>query len=1381
TDKESHKYNLIKGLKKLLNFEFDQISCISTGRMVVSSITQTSHTLVFFVNGKKVEDGCVDPETTLLYYLRNKLRLIGTKLGCAEGGCGACTVMVSKYDRKSNKVIHLPVNACLAPVCAMHGLAVTTVEGIGSTKTKLHPVQERIAKAHGSQCGFCTPGMVMSMYTLLRNSPKPTMSEIEVAFQGNLCRCTGYRPIIEGYRTFTEEWERAQNINKISPTNGVCGMGDQCCKLQNGNKETAGDEEVLFRTSEFTPYHPSQEPLFPPELKLFDIYDKQFLVIRGQNITWYRPNTLSELLKLKQSFPSARIVVGNTEVGVEMKFKQLIHPVIIQPTQLPEMNAIEETEKGVKIGASATLNDIQSFLKQQMGVHSEHKTRIFRAAVEMLKWFAGKQIRSVGALGSNIMTGSPISDMIPLLLAARAELEFRSRDRGARKVILDNNFFIGYRKSVAKPDEVLMSIFIPFTTKHQHFKAYKQARRREDDIAIVNEAVNVTFQPGTNIIADIKFGFGGMSFKPVTAPRTEKNLKGLPWNRDTLEVAYNNLLEDLPLDPGAPGGMVRYRRSLTMSLFFKAFLAISQELQKYIPNIELHPTELSSIGECTYNELKSSQYFTVVPETQEKDDSLRRPIIHTSAYKQATGEAIYCDDIPRIEGELYCAFVLSTKPHANITKIDETQALSMEGVHGFVSGKDIGKAFTWGVVEHDEHVFYSDTVTAQGQIIGLVAAETQMIAQKAAKAVKIDYEELKPVIISIEDAIKHKSFFNYSRTMLRGDVERVFREAPNVLEGQCRLGGQEHFYLETQGCIVIPKPEDDEIKIYSSTQNPTEISRMVSQALGISENKVITKVKRLGGGFGGKETRGSLLALPLAVAARKFNRPMRCMLDRHEDIMMTGTRHPFLYKYKIAFDEEGKILGCDAELYSNAGYAADLSLSIMDRALTHFENAYNIPVCRVIGYACRTNLPSNTAFRGFGGPQGMYLAESMAQHIADHLKRDPARIRELNLYKEGDVTFYNQKLVHCTLEQCWRQCMESSGYHKRREMVRTFNGMNRYKKRGLSILPTKFGIAFTVPFLNQGGALVLIYLDGSVLLSHGGVEMGQGLHTKMVQVASRALGIPVERIHISDTATDKVPNTSPTAASAGSDLNGMAVMEACEILKERLKPYKERNPGGTWDDWVRSAYFDRVSLAATGFHKTPDLGYNWATGEGNLFNYYTYGAACSEVEVDTLTGDHRVLRTDIVMDLGESLNPAIDIGQIEGGFMQGYGLFVLEELVHSPTGETYTRGPGTYKIPGFGDIPAEFNVSLLKGVSNPRAVYSSKAVGEPPLFLASSVFFAIKEAIKAAREENNIPENFFTLDAPATAAKIRMACEDNITAKLEEPEPGSFKPWNVVT
>ncbi|XP_039429165.1 xanthine dehydrogenase [Culex pipiens pallens] len=1328
--------------------------------------------LVFFVNGKKVIEPNPDPECTLLVYLRDKLRLCGTKLGCAEGGCGACTVMISRIDRTAGtcgRVHNLAANACLTPVCSVHGMAVTTVEGIGSTRTRLHPVQERLAKAHGTQCGFCTPGIVMSMYALLRNSAVPSMKELEVAFQGNLCRCTGYRPILEGYKTFTKEFG--------------CAMGDKCCKNQNGTSNGCGVEvdDKLFDVSEFKPFDPTQEPIFPPELKLSDSLDVESLVFRSSKTCWYRPTKLDHLLTLKKKHPDAKIIVGNTEVGVEVKFKHFEYPVLVYPTQIAELTQLERVDGGLKVGSSVTLVEMERVMREEIDKLPESETRLYRAIVDMLHYFAGKQIRNMASVGGNIMTGSPISDLNPIFTAAAIELEVASLDGGVRKVRMGDGFFTGYRKNVIRPDEVLVSLFIPKTNQDLHFIAYKQAKRRDDDIAIVNGAFQVLFKQGTDIVEQIHLAFGGMAPTTVLAKKTAAALVGQKWDKALVEKANDLMVEELPLSPSAPGGMIPYRRSLTLSLFFKAYLAISEVLGKTVAGREpIQDREKS--GANTFHTLvpKSAQLFEKVANDQPITDPIRRPQVHASAFKQVTGEAVYCDDIPKYSNELYLALVISSKAHAKVLSIDPTEALAMEGVHRFFSADDLcSEGNTCGPVFHDEFVFWKDVVTSQGQLLGAIVAENQSIAQKAARKVKIAYEELTPVIVTIEDAIAKGSYYpGYPKSIVQGDIEQGFKQAYKIVEGDCRLGGQEHFYLETQACVAVPK-DSDEIEVFSSSQHPTEVQQHVAKALGIPSCKVVSRVKRLGGGFGGKESRAAMLAVPVALAAYKLQRPVRCMLDRDEDMAITGTRHPFYFTYKVGVDKDGRLLAADFKAYNNAGYSMDLSFSVLERAMFHIQNSYKVPNLRVQGWVCKTNLPSNTAFRGFGGPQGMLAAETMMHHVARALGRDYVELVELNLYKEGDKTHYNEPIENCNVKKCWEEVIKSSRFQERRAEVEQFNQQNRWRKRGISLVPTTFGIAFTAVHLNQSGALIHVYSDGAVLLSHGGTEMGQGLHTKMIQVAATTLKVPFEKIHISETSTDKVPNTSPTAASAGSDLNGMAVLNACKVINERLEPYKKQFPDKDWNFWVNKAYFDRVSLSATGFYATPGIGYDFGTNSGNPFNYFTFGASVSEVEIDCLTGDHQVIRTDIVMDLGSSLNPAIDIGQIEGGFMQGYGLFTLEEMVYSPTGTVYSRGPGVYKIPGFADIPGEFNVSLLTGAPNPRAVYSSKAVGEPPVFLASSTFFAIREAISAARKEENLDDDF-NLVSPATSSRIRMACQDSITKKFVEAAPETITPWNVM-
>uniref|UniRef100_A0A4X1TB92 Xanthine dehydrogenase/oxidase n=1 Tax=Sus scrofa TaxID=9823 RepID=A0A4X1TB92_PIG len=1328
----------------------------------------TADELVFFVNGKKVVEKNADPETTLLAYLRRKLGLRGTKLGCGEGGCGACTVMFSKYDRLQDKIVHFSANACLAPICSLHHVAVTTVEGIGSTKTRLHPVQERIAKSHGSQCGFCTPGIVMSMYTLLRNQPEPTVEEIEDAFQGNLCRCTGYRPILQGFRTFAKD-------------GGCCGgSGDtpNCCLNQKKDHKVTLSPS-LFNAEEFMPLDPTQEPIFPPELlRLKDTPQKQ-LRFEGERVTWIQASTLKELLDLKAQHPEAKLVVGNTELGVEMKFKNRLFPVIICPAWIPELNSVEQGLEGISFGAACTLSAVEKTLLDAVAKLPSHKTEVFRGVLEQLRWFAGKQVKAVASIGGNIITASPISDLNPVFMASRAKLTIVSR--GTRRTVpMDHTFFPSYRKTLLGPEEILLSIEIPYSREGEFFSAFKQASRREDDIAKVTCGMRVLFEPGTTQVKELDLCYGGMADRTISALKTTRKQLSQFWNEKLLQDVCAGLAEELSLPPDAPGGMVEFRRTLSLSFFFKFYLTVLQKLGREDPEDKcgkLDPTYASATWLFHKDPPANVQLFQEVPKGQSEEDMVGRPLPHLAAALQASGEAVYCDDIPCYENELFLRLVTSTRAHAKIKSIDISEAQKVPGFVCFLSADDIPGSNEIGIFK-DETVFVKDKVTCVGHAIGAVVADTPEHAQRAAHGVKVTYEDL-PAIITIEDAIKYNSFYESELKIEKGDLKKGFSEADNVVSGELYIGGQEHFYLETHCTIAVPKGEAGEMELFLATQNAMMAQSSVASTLGVPINRILVRVKRIGGGFGGKETRGIGLTVAVALAAYKTGRPVRCMLDRDEDMLMTGGRHPFLARYKVGFMKTGKIVALEVDHYSNAGNSLDLSHGIMERALFHMDNSYKIPNIRGTGRLCKTNLPSNTAFRGFG-PQGMFIAEYWMSEVAVTCGLPAEEVRRKNLYKEGDLTHFNQKLEGFTLPRCWDECLESSQYHARKSEVDKFNRENCWKKRGLCIIPTKFGVSFTIPFLNQAGALIHVYTDGSVLVSHGGTEMGQGLHTKMVQVAGRALKIPTSKIYISETSTNTVPNSSPTAASVSSDIYGQAVYEACQTILKRLDPFKRKNPSGSWEDWVTAAYHDRVSLSATGFYKTPNLGYSFETNSGNAFHYFTYGVACSEVEIDCLTGDHKNLRTDIVMDVGSSLNPAIDIGQVEGAFVQGLGLFTLEELHYSPDGILHTRGPSTYKIPAFGSIPTEFRVSLLRDCPNKKAIYASKA-GEPPLFLGASIFFAIKDAIRAARVQHtdNNTKELFRLDSPATPEKIRNACVDKFTSLCVTEVPEHCKPWSL--
>ncbi|XP_041821796.1 aldehyde oxidase 6 isoform X1 [Chelmon rostratus] len=1330
------------------------------------STGKEGHILCFFINGKKVTENHADPETTLLSFLRGKLRLTGTKYGCGGGGCGACTVMVSCYQPATKSIIHYSANACLLPLCQLHGAAVTTVEGIGSTKTRIHPVQERIAKAHGSQCGFCTPGMVMSMYTLLRNKPQPTMEDITQALAGNLCRCTGYRPIVDGCRTFCQEANCCQ-------ANG----GGNCCL----NGEEAPDESELrkpqlFDKEGFLPLDPTQDLIFPPELILMaERSNPQTLTFFGERMNWVSPASLEELVQLKTSNPQAPLVMGNTNIGPDIKFKGILHPLIISPTRVMELFEVTQTPQGVWVGAGCSLSELLSLLEKLVPQFPEEKTELFRALIQQLGNLGSQQIRNVASLGGNIMSVHPNSDLNPVLAAGSCKVSVVSKAGGRREVPLNQDFFVSFGKTILKPEEIVVSVFIPFSRKGEFVRAFRQAPRKESSFATVTTGMRVFFSEGSRVVQDVGLYYGGMGPTTVSAAKTCAAIITRPWDDETLSRAYDILLDELVLPPSAPGGKVDFRRSLTLSFLFKFNLEVLQKLREMNVITDELPEKMQ-IQPLPREIQPSLQEFQHVSEGQSDQDPVGRPIMHRSAISQATGEAVYCDDIPRTDGELFLALVTSSRAHAKITGLDTSEALRLPGVVDVITAKDIPGKKVRTMFGYNEELLAESEVSCIGQMLCAVVADTRAHAKRGAAAVKISYEDLPDLVFTAEEAIEKSSFYEPRRVIERGNVTEAFETVDRLYEGEIRIGGQEHFYMETQSMLVVPVGEEREFNVYVSTQWPTLTQDVVAETLDTPSNRVTCHVKRIGGAFGGKVTKTTILASITSVAAWKTNRAVRCILERGEDMLISGARHPILGKYKVGFMNDGRIVAADIQYYANAGHTVDESLLVAEKILLHIDNAYNIPNLRGRSAACRTNLPSNTAFRGFGVPQSITVVENMINDVAVVLGRPVDQIREINMYKGLAVTHYKFEFSPENLLRCWEECKVKSDYSARRRAADQFNQQHRWKKRGMSIIPIKYGIAFSEGFLNQAAALVHIYKDGSVLVAHGGTEMGQGIHTKMQQVASRELHIPSSKIYISETGTNTVPNTCPSAASYGTDANGMAVKNACQTLYQRLEPIRQKNPKGSWESWVEAAFFEKISLSATGFYRGPDLHMDWDKMEGQPFSYFTFGVCCCEVELDCLTGDYRTVRTDIVVDIGRSVNPSVDIGQIEGAFTQGLGLFTLEELKFSPSGLLYTRGPSQYKIPAVCDMPLRFNVYLLSDSHNPHAIYSSKGIGEPILCLGSSVFFAIKDAVAAARSESGLVGPF-SLDSPATPERACLACASPFTQKIPASKPGSFKPW----
>lgn len=1473
----------------------------------------------FHVNGNPVSRECAiqaRPNMTLLTFLRTILNCTGTKLGCNEGGCGACTVLISRTtgergrrgggdddDDDSFKIIHYSVNACLMPVLAVDNCHVTTIEGIGSLKRKqqqqhsntstngnLHPIQQAMVDFHGSQCGFCTPGIIVSLYALLSNDP--TVEHIEEHLDGNLCRCTGYRPIWDAARSLCLD----NNELLIRGLFGVpcreCPENDSCrqdCNLQDRALAsssssspdsatsciTASSDKMAFYKDSFlndTSWLNQPNLMFPKELlESAEITPPPLLVVDRTGSTWIQPTTLVDLLNLLDRFQGqCKLVVGNTEVGIEARFKNNSHyPRLISPArtiaelfQPPTVVTVNDDGPWLTMGSCCPLSVIQQSCRTLAENQSDSWKRTCMPIHDMLRWFASTQIRNVASLGGNLVTASPISDMNPILACMGAKLLLSSlagTDNNIRRRHCPvAEFFVGYRTVQLQPNELVERIDIPILKPlFQYVKAFKQARRREDDISIVTSGMKIELvvRDGAFVIQHAALAFGGMAPKTVLAIQTAEALIGEEFSASTFDAASTVLLKELALPEAVPGGQAAYRMTLTVSFLRKFFLLCWKELQEDVKTIRADPDryheyanlpELPPLQESEFSGMKNFLSETKpsfsgiqtypIPKIVSKglEEDLLPPmalaegkgvvvgkdVTHQSGPLHCTGEALYTDDIPVPAGTLHASLLLAKECGGVLQSIDVESALATVGVVAVFTHRDLvalGGNNALGPIQLDEVVFLpiGEVVRMVGQVLGIVVAKTLECAELGARLVKVIYAQPKSkVIVTIQDAIEANSFYDFSRHSLeRGDVAAlnalsstpdtiISKEAPKVgdvvkVSGEFHSGAQEHFYLEPNGALVIPSEADTNLTIYCSTQAPAKTQTFCATATNTPESKVVVRVKRMGGGFGGKETRSVFVAAAVAVAAKILGLPVKCVLPRDVDMKITGTRHVFFSKYHASAqitNDGAKLLSMDIKLYNNGGCGFDLSGPVMDRALFHVDGCYNFPNFRCEGVACKTAQPPHTAFRGFGGPQGMAATEHVLGHLAlaCHVPIDV--LRRSNMYQNGDLTPFGMAIGEedsgkWNVPVMWDRMVSELNIAHRRQQIAEFNDKNKYLKRGLCILPTKFGIAYTAKYMNQGGALVHLYTDGTVLVTHGGTEMGQGLHTKVCQVVAQAFGIPIEDVYVNDSSTDKVANSIPTAASMSTDMYGMAALDACRQILRRIEPIrKELGENVSLKEIAKKAFMSRIDLSAHGFFAVNDkrCGFDWTaemprdfTGpsnswKGHPFNYFTQGVACTEVEVDVLTGNHRTLRSDVVVDVGSSINPAIDIGQIEGAFTQGMGWSTIEDVVYGdddhtwirPRGSVFTTGPGTYKIPSFNDTPEIFNVTLLENSSNPFAVHSSKAVGEPPFFLGASVFYAIKDAILSALSERDDEDPvYFEMRMPATSERIRMYISDRLAVE----------------
>ena len=1291
--------------------------------------------IAFRLNGRNVRVEDVSPNTTLLEYLR-ATGLTGAKEGCAEGDCGACSVAILDRDSQG-RPCYRAINSCLVPLVLMVGREIVSVEGVAS-HGKLHPIQEKMVRGHGSQCGYCTPGFVMSLFEGYYRDDVRKPDQLDDQLCGNLCRCTGYRPIRDAAIAAFPERHRK---------NGQDSFTEQ---LKQSTVELGGVE--------------------------YQFAGERFL----------RPTSLGGLLQLLEQFPEGRLIAGATDLGLEITKRFKRFPTLISVEAVPELKQIECTDAEWRIGAAVTLTQIEEQMAEE-----------FPALADMLRVFGSRQVRNRATMGGNLVTASPIGDSAPVLLAFDANVVLVSQKDGTdgtdatndgleERTLPIDEFFVSYRKSALRPGEILKTIIVPRCSQQDITRKcawYKVSKRREMDISTVAACFRVDLGLD-GMVRHSRLAYGGVAAIPMRARKTEQALLGKQWCAETVRKVLPMLQgEFTPITDVR--GSAEYRRALITGLFEKFFFEVG--------DVALEHASLSVVGRAVLCEPSSLQASSSgLNGAQGTAHPTTDPPPHESAHKHVTGEAVYTDDQPA--GALEVWPVCSPHAHARIMSRTATAARAMPGIRAVLLAEDVPGENNVGGVKHDEILLADKEVSFHGQIVALVVGESLGACRAAAEKVVVEYEPLLP-ILALEQALVARSFHNAPNFIRRGKVGAALADSPMTLTGVFELQGQEHFYLETQAAWAKPG-EDGAIFVSSATQHTSEVQSVVSHLLCVPSNKVVVQSLRMGGGFGGKETQAATPAALAALAAHYTGQSVRVRWNRDQDMMLTGHRHPFLARFKVGFDAEGRLLAARVHLYSNGGWAMDLSQAVTDRALFHLDNAYYIPAVEFRGQVARTNLSSNTAFRGFGGPQGMVVIEEVLDRIARRVGLPPEVVRERNLYHgkgQTNTTPYGLEIRDNRVQSIWHQLKQSSDFARRRETLAQWNAAHSHRKRGLAMTPVKFGISFTVTHLNQAGALVLVYQDGTVQVNHAGTEMGQGLHTNITAIAARELGIRPEHVRVMPTSTDKVPNTSATAASCGNDLNGAAVKNACEIIRARLAPVaarllKEehgraaaanklvfadglvcdsRRPRTTvgFAKVVREAYMERISLSATGFYATPGIHWDRVAGRGNPFHYFACGASVSEVEVDGFTGMTRVLRTDILHDVGDSINESVNRGQVEGGFVQGMGWLTTEELKWDEQGRLLTHSPDTYKIPAVGDMPQAFNVTLLKNSAQKGVVYGSKAVGEPPFMLAISVREAIRDAVAAFGPAGvEVP-----LPLPATCEAIFMAIQRARTSPPANP------------
>uniref|UniRef100_A0A4D5RAG3 Xanthine dehydrogenase n=1 Tax=Scolopendra viridis TaxID=118503 RepID=A0A4D5RAG3_SCOVI len=1242
-------------------------------------------------------------ETNLVDYLRDHLHLTGTKFMCREGTCGSCVVNVKRLNPLSKKEQSISVNACLLPVYACAGLNVTTVEGIGDQKKGYHPVQERLADYNGTQCGFCSPGMVMTMYSLLENSELPPVQDVEDLFDGSICRCTGYRSILDAMKSFSRDSAEMQMKLKTMMTKS-CFIKGMYGNFKNGCCSPAN----------------------------------QLIQVQLKEAKWLRPMTLNELydiLKDLDDGKKVRLVAGNTTSGIYAEDGP--YDIYIDTKGIQEFYQFNLTKTECVIGANATLTDLIDTFKQ-METSSPGFKHLGRLA-HHIQLVANTSVRNVASWTGNLMIKKLHQDFPSDI--------FVMLETVGTKITVGH---YGGKKQTLSPIElmafdmkgwVVLNLQLKTLTTNHFYNSYKIMPRHQSTQAYVNAAflMEIDAKKNWTVLSKPSICYGGISAEFTHAVKTEAYLTGKKLgDPNVLKESLTILSGEINPDPERLIGKAEYSKQLAINLYYKYLLGV-------LPDA-LAP-KIKSGADILHRPVSSgSQTFA----TNKEDWPVNQPIPKIEAKVQCSGEAEYIMDMPRPANTLYAAFVTSTVPNATLKDMDPSDALKVPGVVRFITAKDVPGENNLvpvfpGLFSEPEELLTSSRIQYIGQPVGLIVAESRSVAMEAAKLVKLSYENEKPPVMTMEEGIENlpaEPIPVDAQSQVRvGDAEAALKTSANVIKGEVRVGSQYHIYFETQVAFCVPK--EDGMDVAVATQWMDLAHQSISKVLGIPKNSFNIQIRRLGGGYGGKVTRSNFVAAGCALAAHLTNKPVFLQLPLEQNLEMLGKRNPFLAKYEVGFDNDGKLEAIKVEYFLNAGCSVNETI-VME--VTGFaRNVYECPNWLLLPRTVLSNAPSNTWTRGPGSAKGIFVTEVIMENIAKFLKKDPLDIKALNLKptvpKDGQILKSN-------IRDLYSQLRTDADIDKRLKDIQQFNESNRWKKKGLSIVPMEYGIHFEAfPF--KYSAIVAIYTDGgSVAVSHGGIEMGQGINTKVAQVCARELGIPIDLVKVKSTNALINANGFPTGGSTTSEMNCKAVMECCKKLVNRMQPIREKLKDPTWKELVDACFFANVDLIARHMYGPED----------KVKSYSVFGATSAEVEIDVLTGQHEIRRVDMLFDCGQSLSPLVDIGQIEGAFVMGLGLFLLEEIKYDPkTGKNLTSRLWEYFPPSTKDIPIDFRITLLKNAPNPFGILKSKASGEPPLCMSSVALLAIQSAIHAARAETGDLQ-WFPLDAPATVEAVHMAC-----------------------